>query len=572
MREDGVCYSRNDGGESCGEQAPSHANFSSEVRGQRREREQRNEAPPPPPLQIGSLASERSASASHTAKKQSGSCWWERRRSCSPSIAAKLVAKDHFPALDAKIEGASLASGPGETWPVPSQEQASRTVAENVLSVSSSRGMILLGGRPNAGMGGVHGHVDAGAALFTELSETASAKLIREEIARCSTAEAIMATCDVKMTQFSALGTLDTLKALADMQDNFKVRREPSFAQLTGRTADILDHCRVEAAEVVNTSWAAAQLGLQSRSLLDAVASAARRTLPNFNASRIACLAWAFAILFMNSNDLMSALSAQVIRIASDFPARALSLTIWSYAKLAFRHGHAMHWMASASMANMSEAPAEALANTAWACAKMHYVHEKLMQSISAQSISIITEFRGQQLWNLAWSFAELFYCDYSFLQAFVFQSLAKQSEFGPDPLSNIAWALAVCGFHSPPLFDAISSRTIPLAPDLSAAALAGIAWAFASQVQRDPPLFSVVSAQSLIRLKDFSSESMGNTAWALGHLLLAREQPLLIAIAASARQQHDKLSTVDAVSISWAMAKQPCSWPVVDVVTSLTH
>jgi len=581
MQEDGVRYSCDDA-ENFVERTSCHANFSLENHVRRREREQRN-ATPPPPLQIGSLAAERSASASRVAKQQSGSCRWEGRRS---TIDARLPANDHFPALHAKIGGGPsafvpsakprstsvcMARGPSESWPMHPQEQAVSMVAD-IDGVSSSRRMTLLGRCPETGTGSLHAHVDAGAALLTELSETASAKLIREEVAQCSTAEVIMATCDMKLAQFSALGTLETLRVLAHMQDNFKVRREPSFLQLVGKTADILDSCRVEAREVVNTSWAVAQLGLQSHSLLDAVASAARRTLPTFSATRIACLAWACAILVMNSHDLMSALSAQVIRVVLDFPARALSLTIWSYAKLSTRHGHAMHWMASASLATMSEAPAEALANIGWACAKMHYVHEKLMDAISASSISIITEFSGQQMWNLAWSFAELFYCDYSFLQALVLQSLAKQSEFGPDSLSNTAWAFAVCGFHVPPLFDAISFRAMSLAPDLSAAALAGIAWAFASQVHCDPPLFSVVSAQSPVRLEDFSSESMGNAAWALGHLLLAREQPLLMAIATVACQQHDRLSAVDIGSISWALAKRPCSWPVVDAVASPQH
>jgi len=593
MQEYVVHNAREDGEESFGEQTRRNSHLSLETRGRRHETEQRNAAPPPP-LQIGSLASERYASASHTARQLSGNCRWESRRSCSPSMAARLAAKDQFPVLHAKIEGAPLAAsvqshihcapslvpkamvhssqacvvrGPSETWPVPLQEQATTTVAEAAVRLSFDRKMTPSGHRPEISL---HGHADAGAALLTELAESISAKLIREEVARCSTAEAIMATCDVKLTQFSVLGTLDTLRALADMQDNFKVRREPSFVQLLGRTADILDQYRLEARDVVGTSWAVARLGLQSRSLLDAVASAARRTLPTFNATRIACLAWACAILVMNSSDLMSALSAQVIRIASDLPIQALSLTIWSYAKLAMRHGQAMHWMASASMANMSEAPAEALANTAWACAKMHYVHEKLIESVSVRSISIITEFRGQQLWNLAWSFAELFYCDYSFLQNFVLQSLAKQSEFGPDTLSNVAWALAVCGFHAPPLLDAISSRAIALAPDFSSAALAGIAWAFAAQAHLDRPLFCAVSAQSLVRIEDFSSESMGNTAWALGHLLLANEQPLLSAIATAARKQHDRLNAVDTAGISWAMAKRHCSWPAIDIVTNL--
>mmetsp|Transcript_3454 Transcript_3454/g.9852 ORF Transcript_3454/g.9852 Transcript_3454/m.9852 type:complete len:89 (+) Transcript_3454:91-357(+) len=83
-------------------------------------------------------------------------------------------------------------------------------------------------------------------------------------VLRCETAESIMAACEKGMQQFSASETLAAIHLVARRADNFKVRRDPVFAELVGRTAVAVASSDVLPRELAGTSWAVAKLGLRN--------------------------------------------------------------------------------------------------------------------------------------------------------------------------------------------------------------------------------------------------------------------------------------------------------------------
>lgn len=107
----------------------------------------------------------------------------------------------------------------------------------------------------------------------------------------------MMSICESKLSEFSALGTLAAVSQIAEKPDNFKVRRDASFALLLGRAADVLAVLEATPQELVNTSWAVAKLGLRNPTLLNAIASASITRLTHFSAPQLATMAWSFALL-----------------------------------------------------------------------------------------------------------------------------------------------------------------------------------------------------------------------------------------------------------------------------------
>lgn len=107
----------------------------------------------------------------------------------------------------------------------------------------------------------------------------------------------MMSICESKLSEFSALGTLAAVSQIAEKPDNFKVRRDASFALLLGRAADVLAVLEATPQELVNTSQGVAKLGLRRPSLLNSAVYVQSTRSAHFSAPQLATMAWSFALL-----------------------------------------------------------------------------------------------------------------------------------------------------------------------------------------------------------------------------------------------------------------------------------
>lgn len=206
----------------------------------------------PRPVQLGSLASERRP------PRQSGFDGWESRR--PPTVAGGAELQDEaFPALQ---RGLGVPAGRARSAPArgaaPQEEAANNRAASRFQALHagweeeerqrreralarlaelekraagvaeanpSSRRPLGQRSAAGAARGRDHGERGPTAAVpgvseepFIALGdrrETAGGVQIRHEVSQCQTAEAILATCEEKLPQFSACGILTALHLLA---------------------------------------------------------------------------------------------------------------------------------------------------------------------------------------------------------------------------------------------------------------------------------------------------------------------------------------------------------------------
>jgi len=166
------------------------------------------------------------------------------------------------------------------------------------------------------------------------------------------------------------------------------------------------------AQELAHMAWAFAKLAVADEPRLQAIAAAARRKLPEFEAGQLSSTAWAWAQLLRADVPLLASIAAAAIPPISSggMHPHDVACTAWAFAKLGVRHAPLRDAISSSARRRLPELAPPALACTAWALAALFVADIPLLASISAQALRSISECDPPSLANMSWAFATLLF------------------------------------------------------------------------------------------------------------------------------------------------------------------
>lgn len=190
--------------------------------------------------------------------------------------------------------------------------------------------------------------------------------------------------------------------------------------------------------------------GGEGGNALRAVAAHSAIAIDSFRPAQLANTIWAFAKLGLRHEPLLLAAAVRVREKASDFNARDVSSMAWSFAKLDVREECLFRALSEQAVGCIERFDSQGIANLVWGIATVGVRHEQLLDEVATAMATRTAEFSAQGLVNVACSFGVLEARGSAAftvaLEAIAHEASTRQDEFTARGLADLSWALTAAG------------------------------------------------------------------------------------------------------------------------------
>ncbi|KAJ1458105.1 hypothetical protein M885DRAFT_614791 [Pelagophyceae sp. CCMP2097] len=147
------------------------------------------------------------------------------------------------------------------------------------------------------------------------------------------------------------------------------------------------------------------------------------------------------------------------------------------------------------------------------------------------------------------------------FFNAVADATIPQLTDFKPQELAVLISAFAKVGVSAPSLFEGVKLQGVSQIDKFLPQNLANMVWAFATAGRRAPELFAAVAVEALRQISNFNPQELSNTVWAFAKLEI-RAVDLFQAISIEARNKLWSANPQNLANILWAFAKAGVSAP----------
>ena len=240
--------------------------------------------------------------------------------------------------------------------------------------------------------------------------------------------------------------------ALATALAHAAVRLAPSF----------------NAREAANSLWAVAKLGV-SAGVVGPLAHAAVRLAPSFNAQEAANSLWAVTTLGVSDAGVVGPLAHAAVRLAPSFNAQNAANSLWAVAKLGVSDPAVVGPLAHAAVRLAPSFDAQGATNSLWAVAKLGVSDAGVVGPLAHAAVRLAPSFNEQNAANSLWAVATLGVSDAGVVEPLAHAAVRVAPSFNAQNAANSLWAVATLDVSDAGVVGPLAHAAVRLAPSFNA-------------------------------------------------------------------------------------------------------